>query len=132
MDIKDLQQTLRHDPLRDMKQQNQRRSLQPDLKTDIKNFDLNKPPGPDRAVMSNQERLKEFIDARRQSLSNEFNKLLFRIPEEYRFVVEIIVIGIFVSFFTLMFYRQQHRRMEREKEAQSATEEKREQTLWKT
>ena len=91
-------------------------------KQNIKGFKedslLEKKQKPDRAVAKNQEKFKQLMDSQNKSLSQNLQDWAIKIPEEYRLIIELIAIILFISLFGFMFYRQKIRKLHEEKEAE--------------
>ena len=72
-------------------------------------------PGADRAVIKNQEILQEFINEQKRQAVAEAAGWIAKIPEKYRFMVELAVIALCITFFGVAFYKRQVKREEQKK-----------------
>ena len=68
----------------------------------------------DRAVLKNQQRFKEMMDAKNKKLADNVEEG-FKLPQQYRFIIEMFAIGFFVSFFGIVFYRKKFKHLQSKK-----------------
>ncbi|MFC1709129.1 hypothetical protein ACFL2J_03605 [Candidatus Omnitrophota bacterium] len=69
-----------------------------------------------QAVIRNLERLKELKDKQRRQSSTNSEDWEAKIPEKYRFMIELVVVALFITFFGLAFYKRKVKKREASKE----------------
>lgn len=104
--IKEIERSMRQDSFRDMELQKKYQLAPQKLKSFTPDMNLKDLPSTDRAMEMNQERLKKMMDAQKEDMSQSLDDWGMRIPKKYRLFVEIFAIGIFVSFFSFIYYKQ--------------------------
>ncbi len=117
--FKEMERSMKQDSLKDMQLQKDYQ-LSPQ---EIKPLNLEIPrdkPATDQAIIRNQQRLQELIDGQKKEPTQDAGSWFGKIPEKYRFIIEIFAVGLFISFFSLLVYKQ---RVKKEVERRSPEEE---------
>ncbi|MDD5005046.1 MAG: hypothetical protein PHS93_00900 [Candidatus Omnitrophica bacterium] len=81
----------------------------------------------DRAAIRNEQRWQELMHTKRVDLMQNFEGWLPRIAREYRFLIELLMIALAITFFGLMAYRRKIKQQEdnkaREENKEGTTKE---------
>lgn len=113
-DFKDLERSLK-DFERSMELQKQEQLLKPEIKSPTMGFSVQDAVKTDRAMAKNEERFKKFLESQNRNMAKEINDW-FRIPKNLRPIVDLIVIALFISILSFVFYKQKIKKIEKEKE----------------
>ncbi|MFH1621874.1 MAG: hypothetical protein ABIA97_01990 [Candidatus Omnitrophota bacterium] len=118
--IKDIERSMRQDSLRDVELQKNYQLAPQKIKSFTQDMTFGDLPTTDKAMEKNQERLQKMLDAQKKTTSQSLDDWGMRIPKKYRLFVELFAIGIFVSFFSFIYYK---RRVKKGAEAKKAEED---------
>jgi hypothetical protein len=114
--FKDLERSMKQDSLKDAQIQKEYQLPQPQTQSIPADTNLISPgqlqpyvgskdkPADDRAILENQERLKELMDEGEKNQSASIEDEGFRISERYRSIVDIVAISICVILVGLVLY----------------------------
>jgi len=112
--FKEMERSMKQDSLKDMPL-GKDYQLSPQ---EIKPLNLEIPkdkPATDKAIIRNQQRLQELIDGEKKVQTQDAGGWFSKIPKKYRFIVEIFAVGLFISFFSLLVYKQRVKKQEEER-----------------
>ncbi|MBL7197769.1 MAG: hypothetical protein ISS47_06685 [Candidatus Omnitrophica bacterium] len=110
--FKDIERSMGYDSPKDMQLQKKYQLPQQKIKPFIQDLTPRDKPATDRAIIKNQERLKEMLDAQKRSLDQNLEDWGFKIPKKHRLIIEIFVITLFITFFSFLFYKRKVKKKE--------------------
>jgi len=113
--IKDMERSKRYDSLKGIELQKDYQLSPQRIKTLKQDMALEDLPSTDRAMEKNKERLKKMLDEQKKNTSQNLDDWGIGIPKKYRLIVELFAIGIFVSFFSFIYYKQRVKKREDKK-----------------
>lgn len=121
-DLDDLEQTVRemrrqtkYKSQQDIDSQTKYQLPQQNIRPLTKEITPPEPIEKDRAATRNIERLKEMMDASKKRPIQNFSDWSYKIPKEYRSIIELLAVAFFIISFSILVYRRKLKRQEEKK-----------------